>query len=139
MPRKHSNPTLSFRPSSWQRALIEARVSASGLYKKEFIARSCIYSNIVVVGNKHRIQFLVDELRETQIIMKEIVEQIVCGNFSISKNNYRELKEDYLAFIITMVEILDGASYLFDKKPDKESRYWKEKLALTEYRNILNL
>ena len=36
---------------------------------KEFIARSCIYSNIVVVGKRQRIQYLVEELREMQIIL----------------------------------------------------------------------
>lgn len=47
MPGKHNNPTIAFRPSSWQRALIEERADASGMYKRDFITRSCIYSNIV--------------------------------------------------------------------------------------------
>ena len=83
MPGQHSNPTIAFRPTQWERAMIEARVKASGLYKKDFIARSCIYSNIVVVGTKQRVQYLVEELRETQIVMKEITEQILSGDFSI--------------------------------------------------------
>lgn len=52
MPGQHSNSTISFRPTPWERAMIEERVRGSGLYKKDFIARSCIYSNIVVVGEK---------------------------------------------------------------------------------------
>ena len=79
MPGQHSNPTIAFRPTQWERAMIEERVKASGLYKKDFIARSCIYSNIVVVGTKQRVQYLVEELRETQIVMKEITEQILSG------------------------------------------------------------
>ena len=55
MPGQHSNPTIAFRPTQWERAMIEERVKASGLYKKDFIARSCIYSNIVVVGTKQRV------------------------------------------------------------------------------------
>ena len=133
MPGQHSNPTIAFRPTQWERAMIEERVKASGLYKKDFIARSCIYSNIVVVGTKQRVQYLVEELRETQIVMKEITEQILSGDFSMSEESYKELKEDYLAFMITMVDILNGAAYLFEKKPDSDNRHWKERKEIQEY------
>ena len=103
------------------------------MYKKDFIARSCIYSNIVVVGKKQRVQYLVEELRETQIVMKEITEQILSGDFFMSEESYKELKEDYLAFMITMVDILNGAAYLFDKKPDSDNRHWKEQQEIQEY------
>lgn len=137
MPGKHSEPTIAFRPTSWQKALIEERAKASGMFKKDFIARSCIYSNIVVVGKRERIQRLVDEVQEMQITMKEIVGQIQSGNFSLSDDSYRELKEDYLAFAITMVDILNGAAYLFEKKPVCDSRYWKERMQLGEYEEAL--
>lgn len=139
MPGKHNNPTISFRPSSWERALIEERADASGMYKKEFITRSRIYSNIVVVGKREYVQHIVDELRKTQIVIKEIAEQIQSGNFSLSDESYRGLKEDYLAFAITMVDILNGAAYLFDKKLDSDSRHWKGKVELEEYRHVLKL
>ena len=139
MPGKHNNPTISFRPSSWERALIEERADASGMYKKEFITRSRIYSNIVVVGKREYVQHIVDELRETQIVIKEIAEPIQSGNFSLSDESYRGLKEDYLAFAITMVDILNGAAYLFDKKLDSDSRHWKGKVELEEYRHVLKL
>lgn len=139
MPGKHNNPTISFRPSSWERALIEERADASGMYKKEFITRSRIYSSIVVVGKREYVQHIVDELRETQIVIKEIAEQIQSGNFSLSDESYRGLKEDYLAFAITMVDILNGAAYLFDKKLDSDSRHWKGKVELEEYRHVLKL
>lgn len=139
MPGKHNNPTISFRPSSWERALIEERADASGMYKKEFITRSRIYSNIVVVGKREYVQHIVDELRETQIVIKEIAEQIQSGNFSLSDESYRGLKEDYLAFAITMVDILNGAAYFFDKKLDSDSRHWKGKVELEEYRHVLKL
>ena len=57
----------------------------------------------------------------------------------MSDESYMELKEDYLAFAITMVDILNGAAYLFDKKPDLDSRHWKEALELEEYRHVLKL
>ena len=98
-----------------------------------YVIRSCIYSNIVVVGTKQRVQYLVEELRETQIVMKEITEQILSGDFSMSGESYKELKEDYLAFVITMVDILNGAAYLFEKKPDSDNRHWKEQQEIQQY------
>ena len=92
MPGQHRDPTISFRVTQWERAMIEERVRSSGLYKKDFIARSCIYSNIVVVGTKQRVQYLVEELREMQIVMREITEQILSGDFCLSEDGYKELK-----------------------------------------------
>ena len=82
MGREHKEPTISFRPSAWERAIIEQRATLSGMYKKDFIARSCVYSNIVVVGKKENIQRIVNALQEMQIVMKEIAGQIESGNFS---------------------------------------------------------
>ena len=71
MPGVHKDKTISFRPSSWERALIEERASMSGIPKKDFIARSCIYSNICVVGNKRNVQRIVDALEEVRNVMVE--------------------------------------------------------------------
>lgn len=87
------------------------------MYRKDFIARSCVYSNIVVVGKKENIQRIVDALQEMQIVMREIAGQIQSGDFSLSEKSYQELKEDYLALAVTVVDIVDGAAYLFDKVP----------------------
>ena len=66
MSGKHKDPTIAFRPSSWARAIIEQRAALSGIYKKDFITRSCVYSNIVVVGKKENIQRIVDSLQEIE-------------------------------------------------------------------------
>lgn len=58
MPGQYINPTIAFRPMQWEKSMIEERVKASGLHKKDFIVRNCIYSNIVVVGTKQRVQYL---------------------------------------------------------------------------------
>lgn len=137
MPGQHKDPTISFRATQWERAMIEERVSASGLHKKDFIVRSCIYSNIVVVGTKQRVQYLVEELRETQIVMREITEQILSGDFCLSEDGYKELKADYLAFVITMVDILNGAAYLFDQNPEIDNRFWKKQQEIQEYKAVL--
>ena len=112
MPGRHKEPTIAFRPSAWERAIIEQRAALSGMHKKDFIARSCVYSNIIVVGKKENIQHIVDALQEMQMVMKEIVGQLRSGDFSLSKDSYGELKKDYLALTVTVVDIVNGAAYL---------------------------
>lgn len=95
VPGKHKEPTIAFRPSAWARAVIEQRAALSGIYKKDFITRSCLYSNIVMVGKKENIQRIVDSLQEMQIVMKEIAGQIQSGDFSLPDESYQELKRDF--------------------------------------------
>ena len=128
MPGKHKELTISFRPSSWQRTLIEERAKMSGLPKKDFIARSCIYANIIVVGKKEVVQKIIDELQETQITLREVAGQLQSGSFSLSMEGYQQLKEDFLAMVVTMVDILDGVAYLFDKKPDNNRKGREQRL-----------
>ena len=137
MPSKHKDPTIAFRPSAWARALIEQRAAISGIYKKDFITRSCVYSHIAVVGRKENIQRIVDALQEMQSVMKEIAREIQSGDFSLSEESYQELKRDYLALAITVVDIVDGAAYLFEKEPPKDRRNWKAELELEQYRHVL--
>ena len=125
MPSKHKgHPTISFRPSEWARKLIEQRAELSGMYKKDFITRSCIYSNIVVVGKKENIQHIVDEVREMQNVLIELTGLIQSGCFVLSDKGYSELKEDYLAFLLTMLDILDRAAYLFEKEPPERKNFY---------------
>ena len=111
----------------------------SGLYKKDFIARSCVYSNIVVVGKKENIQRIVDSLQEMQMVMRDIAGQIQSGGLSPSGESYPELKRDFLALVVTIVDIMDGAAYLFDKEPPVNRRNWKAELELEQYRHVLEL
>ncbi len=111
----------------------------SGLYKKDFIARSCVYSNIVVVGKKENIQRIVDSLQEMQMVMRDIAGQIQSGGLSLSGESYQELKRDFLALVVTIVDIMDGAAYLFDKEPPVNRRNWKAELELEQYRHVLEL
>lgn len=126
MPGKHKNPTISFRTSAWQRILIEERAALSGHTKNDFIARSCIYSNIVVVGNQENIERIITKIEEMQNAMKDIARRLESGNFSFSEEVLEEMKQDYLAFVITVVEILEGASYLFEKQKIESSIDWKK-------------
>ena len=59
MPGVHKYPTVSFRVSPRQRELIEAKIKASGLMKKDYYIRSCINNSVCVVGKKEVIYALV--------------------------------------------------------------------------------
>lgn len=137
MPGKHKEPTIAFRPSAWERAIIEQRAALSGMHKKDFIARSCVYSNIVVVGKKENIQHIVDALQEMQMVMKDIAGQIQSGDVSLTKDGYGELKRDYLALAVTVVDIMNGAAYLFEKETQQNQRDWKEELELEQLRHAI--
>ncbi len=127
MPGVHKNNTISFRPSEWERILIEERAALSGMNKKDFIARSCIYSNICVVGKKENIQKIIDALQEVKYTMQEISSSINTGDFPLSEDSFKEMSMHYYAVCLTIVEILDGASYLFNKeKPNVGSVEEKE-------------
>ncbi len=133
-------PTAIYTQTSrgiWQRALIEERAALSGYHKKDFIARSCIYSNIVVVGKQENIKRIVDSLQEMQYVMREIARQLQSGDFSLSEDAYKEMKEDYLAMAVTVVDIVNGAAYLFDMSPDTDNQHWKADLELEKFRRIL--
>ena len=139
MPGKHKNATISFRPSDWQRALIEERAALSGHHKKDFITRSCIYSNIVVVGKQENIKRIVDSLQEMKYVMREIARQLESGDFSMSGDSYQELRQDYLALVVTVVDIINGAAYLFDEAPDRDNQHWKADLELEQFRSALEI
>lgn len=52
----HKKPTISFRPTPYERKEIEARIKASGLPKRIFYTSSCLYDRICVVGKKETIR-----------------------------------------------------------------------------------
>ena len=137
MPGKHRNPTIAFRPSRWARALIEARAKLSGLYKKDFITRCCVYSNIVVTGTPDNIQRIVDSLQDTQTTLRVLAGDLRSGEFYISRGNYDELREDLLALTVTMIDIIDGAAYLFNKSPPERNINWKLELERKDLREAL--
>lgn len=55
----HKCPTISFRISPRERDEIEAKIKASGMQKKDYFVRSCIYNKVCVVGKKEVIYQLV--------------------------------------------------------------------------------
>ena len=59
----HKYPTISFRVSPREREMIEAKILASGMQKKDYFVRSCIYNRVCVVGKKEIIYRLIEELQ----------------------------------------------------------------------------
>lgn len=57
--------------------------------------------------------------------------------YNESEGSYLELREDYLSLVVTIVDIVDGAAYLFDKEKPSDRKNWKAELELEQYRSVL--
>lgn len=72
MSNQHNNPTISFRITDAERKQIEARILASGMMKKDYFVRSCIYNRICVVGRKETIYPLVQTVNALYLQLLEM-------------------------------------------------------------------
>ena len=72
MSNQHKNPTISFRITDAERKQIEARILASGMMKKDYFVRSCIYNHICVVGKKETIYPLVQTVNALYLQLLEM-------------------------------------------------------------------
>lgn len=116
----HKNPTISFRPTEWERKEIEMRIALCGIRKKDYIVKSCMNSNIVVVGTKENIQRIVDAVKNMEQTMKDITEQLrEEAAPSLSAAGIEEMKAEFLSLTKTVVQILNGASHLLKNQSDK--------------------
>ena len=124
MSNVHKNQTISFRPSPYERKEIEARIKASGLPKKIFYTRSCLYDRICVVGKKETILPLVDEvellyqrlLDLEQNISSFDSQEIIPKDVALFQDEINELQEDFTAMLKALITLLDGAKYLWESK-----------------------
>ena len=82
MSKSHRNPTISFHIADWEREEIEAKIIASGLSKRDYFARSCIYNRVCVVGKKELIYKLVQELQTMQMVIKCCLSNYLLLNFA---------------------------------------------------------
>ena len=73
----HKNPTISFRISDYERREIEARIKASGMMKKTFFTRCCIYGRICVVGKKETVYMLVQTIENMQADIHKMYDEII--------------------------------------------------------------
>ena len=120
MSNQHKHPTISFRISDAERKQIEARILASGIMKKDYFVRSCIYNRICVVGKKETIYPLVQtvnalylQLLEMQKAFTKRCEHQALHNLPTS-DEIKELQTDYNNMLTAIIDLLDGAKYLWE-------------------------
>ena len=123
MSNKHKNPTISFRESDAERKQIEARILASGLMKKDYFVRSCIYNRICVVGKKETIYPLLKITQELYQRLISIRQDILTDNKYRSddniiklptEHNITELQEDFINMLNAIIDLLEGSKYLWE-------------------------
>lgn len=117
----HKYPTISFRVSDRERDMIEAKILASGMQKKDYFVRSCIYNRICVVGKKEVIYQLVEELQNMQTNISELVRQLEQQDVTLTDEGLEDMRNDCMDMLQAIVSMLDGAKYLWQgTKEEKE-------------------
>ena len=118
MSNQHKHPTISFRISNAERKQIEARILASGMMKKDYFVRSCIYNRICVVGKKETIYPLVQTVNALYLQLLEMQKAFTTlGNTPDtlpSSEAIKELQTEYTNMISAIIDLLDGAKYLWE-------------------------
>ena len=105
MPGKHKNPTISFRVSDYERRAIEANIKMSGMLKKDYFIRSCIYNRVCVVGKKETIYPLVEELRKMQEKMAKLGEEFQAeGEIAMPEEEFANMQTDYLHLLQAVID-----------------------------------
>ena len=120
MSNQHKHPTISFRISDAERKQIEARILASGMMKKDYFVRSCIYNRICVVGKKETIYPLVQTVNALYLQLLKMQKAFVgyyqnqnSDNLPTS-NEIAELQTSYNNMLSAIIELLDAAKYLWE-------------------------
>ena len=118
----HKYPTISFRISPREREEIEAKIFASGMKKKDYFVRSCIYNHVCVVGKKETVYQIVEKLQEMQSRMEELSKQIKGEKPEVSTEEIRELQTAYEDMLKAILWMLDGAKYLWQGSTNGEEK-----------------
>ena len=125
MSNRHKNKTISFRITEAERKQIEARILASGMMKKDYFIRSCIYNRICVVGKKETIYPLVQTVNALYLQLLEMqkaftgadVDTVVTAISDTlpSSEAIKELQTEYTNMLTAIIDLLDGAKYLWEE------------------------
>ena len=120
MSNQNKHPTISFRISDAERKQIETRILASGMMKKDYFVRSCIYSRICVVGKKETIYPLVQTVNALYLQLLDMQKEFIeCCEPSALNNlptsdEIKVLQTDYNNMLTAIIDLLDGAKYLWE-------------------------
>lgn len=122
MNNQHKHPTISFRISDAERKQIEAHILTSGMMKKDYFVRSCNYNHICVVGKKETIYPLVQTVNALYLQLLEMQNEFIkyCEEQTLSllptSDEIKELQTDYNNMLTAIIDLLDGAKYLWEGK-----------------------
>ena len=118
MSNRHKNKTISFRITEAERQQIEARILASGMMKKDYFIRSCIYNRICVVGKKETIYPLVQTVNALYLqlleMQKAFTTTVDTSDTLPSSEAIKELQTEYTNMLTAIIDLLDGAKYLWE-------------------------
>ena len=118
MSNRHKNKTISFRITEAERQQIEARILASGMMKKDYFIRSCIYNRICVVGKKETIYPLVQTVNALYLQLLEMQKSFTSSDLNTdtlpSSDEINELQTEYTNMLTAIIALLDGAKYLWE-------------------------
>ena len=118
MSNRHKNKTISFRITEAERQQIEARILASGMMKKDYFIRSCIYNRICVVGKKETIYPLVQTVNALYLQLLEMQKAFTSSDQNIDalpfSDEINELQTEYTNMLTATIDLLDGAKYLWE-------------------------
>lgn len=118
MSNQHKHPTISFRISDAERQQIEARILASGMMKKDYFIRSCIYNRICVVGKKETIYSLVQTVNALYLQLLEMQKAFTSSDRNIdtlpSSDEINKLQTECTNMLTAIIDLLDGAKYLWE-------------------------
>ena len=118
MSNQHKHPTISFRISDAERKQIEARILASGMMKKDYFVRSCIYNRICVVGKKENIYPLVQTVNALYLQLLEMQKAFTSSDRNIdtlpSSDEINKLQTECTNMLTAIIDLLDGAKYLWE-------------------------
>ena len=100
---------------------LQAKILASGMQKKDYFVRSCIYNRICVVGKKEVIYQLVEELQNMQTNLSELVKQLEQQELILTADGLEDMRNDCMDMLQAIIAMLDGAKYLWQgAKEEKE-------------------
>lgn len=118
----HKYPTISFRISPRERDEIEAKIIASGMQKKDYFVRSCIYNRVCVVGKKEVVYRLVEELQLMQANIADAVSQFERREVTLSDEGLVQMRNNCLDMLKAILWMLDGAKYLWQETEENNRK-----------------
>ena len=90
------------------------------MMKKDYFVRSCIYNRISVVGKKETIYPLVQTVNALYLQLLEMQKSFIecCEHQALNSlpksDEIRELQTDYNNLLTAIINLLDGAKYLWE-------------------------